>query len=904
MLTVSAGSVLAAEAEGGGGTPQSQSEASGQSIVSYTTDEDYVPQTDPKYMRARGPGYNALTAQGQAIYDEYVTFLAGLKTGDTSKLVHNGTKIEENYSPDLSVADGNAKAKELTDTYMADRKAAFTALMTERYDILYWVAKGTVPTTKVSVSTIKSGPVDGDRNLTAVSSIEISVTTYFTASEKYYSSKITETIKTQSGDQVYDIYTLKLSDGNNNERLAEAKKVAQSVVDDAKGKSELEQLKYFHDWIKDKTTYDTTAAASGNPAEDIDPWQMINVFEGKAVVCEGYSKAFNYLCDLAGIECTLVTGQLTYTGDGAQTGGVADKESGKVAAGHMWNEVKLDGNWYIVDVTNDDGNGFGAPDKLFLIGAKNENAKYFVSDGSGHTLADADHYEAPQEGIITIDAVTNGTIKVVKKSDGTEVKDGDKVAAGTVLTVTRIPAAGYELNTDKFKATEDITVTGDTAITAEFAKFCTVTITNKTSAGGKITVKNGSDEVTTDTVKVAENTTLTVVPVANDGYKLTSEKTSVNVGGNTKLTIDGAAYFEKVSPPSDDVLDSGYTVKISKSGSGDVKASYKYNGAYFDVKDSGNIPAGAQMKVVATPANGYTLSSIKANGVAVSNDKPFTPKADANRVISVVVAFEKSGGNNNGNGGGDFNPSGNGGGSGSGGSGGGGGGGSSSSGKSSAQSALTGKINSILAGQLGGGSTVSGGIGGGSTTGSTQPVTAAQATQAAQAAVKAAQAIGGKTAAVRFANVSALTPAAIQAVYNAAVKAGMTPTIYADTVVGGQVVGRVYYTPAAQVPTANVNVSMTVGNKAIQQHFEKYFKNQKFAVVTMGQKGAFGSVVQVAVKIDLSGMDLSSLAIYSYDAAANAYTLVENTGAFVDANGYLHFNTPVGNNIVITDKAL
>ena len=60
----------------------------------------------------------------------------------------------------------------------------------------------------------------------------------------------------------------------------------------------------------------------------------------KKAVCEGYAKAFKYLLDSLNIESILVSG----TG----TNSSGDSES------HMWNYVKLNENWYGVDVTWDD----------------------------------------------------------------------------------------------------------------------------------------------------------------------------------------------------------------------------------------------------------------------------------------------------------------------------------------------------------------------------------------------------------------------------------------------------------------------------------------------------------------------------------------------------------------------
>ena len=58
------------------------------------------------------------------------------------------------------------------------------------------------------------------------------------------------------------------------------------------------------------------------------------LLNGRAL-CEGYSKAFAYLCQSVGIETFCVIGR-------------SNNES------HMWNIVKLDGEWYHMDVTFDD----------------------------------------------------------------------------------------------------------------------------------------------------------------------------------------------------------------------------------------------------------------------------------------------------------------------------------------------------------------------------------------------------------------------------------------------------------------------------------------------------------------------------------------------------------------------
>ena len=89
------------------------------------------------------------------------------------------------------------------------------------------------------------------------------------------------------------------------------------------------------------------AVAQGRTAYG-NPWQLIWVFDGDSatnVVCEGYTRAFQYLCDRTNfsgnVACRTVAGTLK---DGSGEGT------------HMWNMVTMgNGKNYIVDATNFDG---------------------------------------------------------------------------------------------------------------------------------------------------------------------------------------------------------------------------------------------------------------------------------------------------------------------------------------------------------------------------------------------------------------------------------------------------------------------------------------------------------------------------------------------------------------------
>ena len=164
---------------------------------------------------------------------------------------------------------------------------------------------------------------------------------------------------------------------------------AKQIVSNNSGRSTYDKLHAYKDAICDMVIYNNEAAGGGIAYGN--PWQLVWVFDGDEntnVVCEGYSKAFKYLCDLSdldpGVECMIVTGNM---------GGA-----------HMWNVMKMDdGNRYLVDVTNCDDGTVGYPDKLFLangfIGSydtyyycnwTSPNVTYIYSNETRNTFPEAD----------------------------------------------------------------------------------------------------------------------------------------------------------------------------------------------------------------------------------------------------------------------------------------------------------------------------------------------------------------------------------------------------------------------------------------------------------------------------------------------------------------------------------
>ena len=147
---------------------------------------------------------------------------------------------------------------------------------------------------------------------------------------------------------------------------------AAEVVAANQDKGTYGKLVAYREYITKAVDYNFDVANTANYPYG-DPWQLIYVFDGDPntnVVCEGYSKAFKYLCDLTWtgsdpeVACYLPTG--TMDGDA-----------------HMWNVVSIGGANYLTDITNCDSGTFGAPDQLFLCGVRGGVDSGYIADLTG-----------------------------------------------------------------------------------------------------------------------------------------------------------------------------------------------------------------------------------------------------------------------------------------------------------------------------------------------------------------------------------------------------------------------------------------------------------------------------------------------------------------------------------------
>lgn len=209
---------------------------------------------------------------------------------------------------------------------------------------------------------------------------------------------------------------------------------AKSIVKKYEGQSDYEKMVGYREEICALVSYNTDAAAKPTTPYG-NPWQLIWVFDNDAttnVVCEGYAKAFQYLCDMsdfANATCYTVTGD--------------------TSGPHMWNIVTLGGKNYLVDVTNCDTGSIGADDKLFLVGARgtvesgytvtldNGSIKYeydspskALYDNTILTLSTSNYVPKP---VLTVNASQNRTITYGDSVNAAHIKGSAATKNGTVV---------------------------------------------------------------------------------------------------------------------------------------------------------------------------------------------------------------------------------------------------------------------------------------------------------------------------------------------------------------------------------------------------------------------------------------------------------------------------------------
>ena len=141
-------------------------------------------------------------------------------------------------------------------------------------------------------------------------------------------------------DKVDKDYNLTQTANRNiiNSKISTLNKKVQTILKNIPvNSSQIEKEKIIHDYIIDNLSYDYDAASKTYGYGDNIPhaFDLYGAVCENEAVCEGYSKMFQYLCYSVGINSTQVIGH-------------------SAGVNHMWNTVKIDGDWYQVDTTWND----------------------------------------------------------------------------------------------------------------------------------------------------------------------------------------------------------------------------------------------------------------------------------------------------------------------------------------------------------------------------------------------------------------------------------------------------------------------------------------------------------------------------------------------------------------------
>ena len=240
--------------------------------------------------------------------------------------------------------------------------------------------------------------------------------------------------------------------------ISNAKKIRDRYAD----KTDEEKLTGYCNEICKLTSYNR------NPGKDYgNPWQIIWVFDNNnlsKVQCEGYSKAFQYLCDISTfsdkISCITVTGSLT---------------AGGTKRNHMWNIVTMqDGKKYLADITNCDGNTY-----YFLAGCQ----KGTVIGGYIYRLKNMDYMYSYDKS--TLSMYTKAELTMSSSWYLTPARKKAKAERIYISGISHRIAAGKKI---KLKASIEPAYTSNKRVRWKSSNKKIA----KVSQDGKVTIKKGT----------------------------------------------------------------------------------------------------------------------------------------------------------------------------------------------------------------------------------------------------------------------------------------------------------------------------------------------------------------------------------------------------------------------------
>ena len=536
-----------------------------------------------------------LNTETQAVYDRLKTKVETIIGGTVSNTVFDLGTVFTWTDADLgttgnfgTVSGSTLEFTDATNTEINNRignvgvDTILQRLLSEMPYELFWFDKayGSSGTTPIKAFAVERA-ISGSGNTTS-GTVTVAYTVKMVVAKDYASGGA------MGG---YDIDTSKIT------RVTTAKSNAESIKTTYDGATNYEKLVAYRNEICRLVAYDTNTYNNLTTTPYGDPWQLINVFDhnnndGNAVVCEGYAKAFKYLCDLTwpgaspAVGCYLVTGTM---------------DGGTGAGPHMWNVVHIGVDNYLVDVTNCDAPAIGTPDKLFLCGVREDTpSKKYTATASGTGMSRDVVYEYDTQ-------TTNDYEPAELKLSGAKYTPP---AQETPIITTSPTASGitYGQTLNNSTLTHGVAKVGSTVVSGTFAwRDTTIAPEVKDSETTEYEVvftpndtasyENATCKVTL-TVYAKNLTDVAVDTIADQGYTGGQIKPPVTVTGDSGKTL---------------VLNKDYTVDYganntvgTNTGTVTVKATSGGNYTFGDKTVNFNIKAGTStISITGDPSKIY-----------------------------------------------------------------------------------------------------------------------------------------------------------------------------------------------------------------------------------------------------------------------------------------------------------
>ena len=232
------------------------------------------------------------------------------------------------------------------------------------------------------------------------------------------------------------------------------------------------------------------------------------------------------------------------------------------------------------------------------------------------------------KAVFTKKAPTTYAVTLAKEGEGKVGISGasnlDAVVTGTKLTVTAIPANGWELtaltaNGADILSSKTFVVYNPTEVKAVFTKLPpkTYAVTLTKEGGGEVVI-TGADNLGA----VKEGTKLTVTATPADGWEVKSiTANGKDITTDKSFVVNGATVVKVVFAIKT------YAVTLTKQGEGEVAISGADN--------LNAVEWGTELTVVTAPADGWDVGRITANFKDIKTNKTFVVTSDT----FVVVEF-------------------------------------------------------------------------------------------------------------------------------------------------------------------------------------------------------------------------------------------------------------------------